>query len=88
MNVTIVSVTISTDRKDFKEVYALDIIAFSIQFSRVHIHCLDYAVGLLRCGKSCRLRWINYLRPDVKRGNFTKEEEETIIRLHETLGNK
>lgn len=34
------------------------------------------------------MRWINYLRPDVKRGNFTREEEETVIRLHETLGNK
>ncbi|XP_058071728.1 transcription factor MYB58-like [Magnolia sinica] len=44
--------------------------------------------GLLRCGKSCRLRWINYLRPGIKRGNFTREEEETIIKLHESLGNK
>jgi Myb-like DNA-binding domain len=44
--------------------------------------------GLLRCGKSCRLRWINYLRPDIKRGNFTKEEEETVIKLHNLLGNK
>ena len=48
--------------------------------------CLD--IGLLRCGKSCRLRWINYLRPDLKRGNFTADEEETIIRLHGLLGNK
>ncbi|XP_061370768.1 transcription factor MYB15-like [Gastrolobium bilobum] len=44
--------------------------------------------GLLRCGKSCRLRWINYLRPDIKRGNFTIEEEETIIKLHDMLGNR
>ncbi|KAG7590686.1 Myb domain [Arabidopsis suecica] len=44
--------------------------------------------GLLRCGKSCRLRWINYLRPDLKRGNFTLEEEETIIKLHHNYGNK
>jgi myb proto-oncogene protein len=44
--------------------------------------------GLLRCGKSCRLRWINYLRPDIKRGNFTNEEEENIIKLHEMLGNR
>lgn len=49
---------------------------------------LPKQAGLLRCGKSCRLRWINYLRPDVKRGNFTPEEEETIIKLHELLGNK
>ncbi|NP_001385187.1 myb-related protein P isoform 3 [Zea mays] len=43
--------------------------------------------GLLRCGKSCRLRWINYLRADVKRGNISKEEEDIIIKLHATLGN-
>ncbi|THG08766.1 transcription factor MYB63-like isoform X2 [Camellia sinensis] len=49
---------------------------------------LPKLAGLLRCGKSCRLRWINYLRPDLKRGNFTKEEEETIIKLHQSLGNK
>ncbi|WOK97360.1 Myb-related protein 308 [Canna indica] len=46
------------------------------------------AAGLLRCGKSCRLRWINYLRPDLKRGNFTPEEDELIIKLHGLLGNK
>lgn len=44
--------------------------------------------GLQRCGKSCRLRWTNYLRPDIKRGRFTLEEEETIIQLHSILGNK
>ncbi|KAL9257384.1 Transcription factor MYB12-like protein [Drosera capensis] len=44
--------------------------------------------GLLRCGKSCRLRWINYLRADLKRGNISPEEEQTIIRLHSTLGNR
>ncbi|KAK4786556.1 hypothetical protein SAY86_010389 [Trapa natans] len=44
--------------------------------------------GLLRCGKSCRLRWINYLRPDIKRGNFTHEEEDAIIELHQELGNR
>ncbi|KAA8524491.1 hypothetical protein F0562_010914 [Nyssa sinensis] len=44
--------------------------------------------GLSRCGKSCRLRWMNYLRPNVKRGNYSKEEEDIIIKLHEELGNK
>ncbi|KAK4283414.1 hypothetical protein QN277_000365 [Acacia crassicarpa] len=44
--------------------------------------------GLLRCGKSCRLRWINYLRADVKRGNITPEEEEIIVKLHAALGNR
>ncbi|MED6110789.1 hypothetical protein PIB30_046045 [Stylosanthes scabra] len=44
--------------------------------------------GLKRCGKSCRLRWANYLRPDIKRGRFSFEEEEMIIQLHSVLGNK
>lgn len=44
--------------------------------------------GLERCGKSCRLRWINYLRPDLKRGTFSQQEEKLIIELHAVLGNK
>ncbi|KAK4438574.1 Transcription factor [Sesamum alatum] len=44
--------------------------------------------GLARCGKSCRLRWVNYLKPGVKRGNFTKEEEDLVVKLHAQLGNK
>ncbi|KAK4570840.1 hypothetical protein RGQ29_029628 [Quercus rubra] len=63
-----------------------------IDYIRVHgegcWRSLPKAAGLLRCGKSCRLRWINYLRPDLKRGNFTEEEDELIIKLHSLLGNK
>ncbi|KAG2320086.1 hypothetical protein Bca4012_053631 [Brassica carinata] len=44
--------------------------------------------GLQRCGKSCRLRWINYLRPDLKRGAFSPEEENLIVELHSVLGNR
>ncbi|KAL5831969.1 hypothetical protein ACOSQ4_017323 [Xanthoceras sorbifolium] len=44
--------------------------------------------GLQRCGKSCRLRWINYLRPDLKRGAFSPQEEQLIIHLHSLLGNR
>lgn len=44
--------------------------------------------GLQRCGKSCRLRWINYLRPDLKRGSFTPQEERIIIDVHRILGNR
>ncbi|CAA3028043.1 transcription factor MYB16-like [Olea europaea subsp. europaea] len=45
-------------------------------------------LGLQRCGKSCRLRWTNYLRPDIKRGKFSLQEEQTIIQLHALLGNR
>eukprot|EP01018_Ginkgo_biloba_P018142 Gb_24641 [translate_table: standard] len=44
--------------------------------------------GLQRCGKSCRLRWVNYLRPDLKRGTFSPEEEKLIINLQAELGNR
>ncbi|XP_058073628.1 transcription factor MYB83-like [Magnolia sinica] len=44
--------------------------------------------GLQRCGKSCRLRWINYLRPDLKRGAFSSHEQDLIIHLHSILGNR
>ncbi|KAJ8899202.1 hypothetical protein K2173_012378 [Erythroxylum novogranatense] len=44
--------------------------------------------GLQRCGKSCRLRWINYLRPDLKRGAFSRHEEELIVHFHSILGNR
>ncbi|CAE6190482.1 unnamed protein product [Arabidopsis arenosa] len=49
---------------------------------------LPKLAGLNRCGKSCRLRWMNYLRPDIRRGKFSDEEESTIVRLHALLGNK
>ncbi|XP_042507806.1 transcription factor MYB41-like [Macadamia integrifolia] len=49
---------------------------------------LPKLAGLNRCGKSCRLRWTNYLRPDIKRGKFSEDEERTIIQLHSVLGNK
>nr|WVD52783.1 transcription factor MYB8-like protein [Lagerstroemia excelsa] len=55
------------------------------------IHCwrtVPKLAGLLRCGKSCRLRWINYLRPDLKRGDFTEAEEDQLIQLHSRLGNR
>ncbi|CAN0905086.1 Transcription factor MYB65 [Linum grandiflorum] len=44
--------------------------------------------GLSRCGKSCRLRWANHLRPDLRKGAFTADEEDLIIELHAKLGNK
>ncbi|KAL3536687.1 hypothetical protein ACH5RR_000053 [Cinchona calisaya] len=49
---------------------------------------LPKKAGLLRCGKSCRLRWMNYLRPDVKRGNITADEDDLIVRMHALLGNR
>ncbi|KZV26552.1 myb-related protein Myb4 [Dorcoceras hygrometricum] len=64
------------------------LVSFIQKNGHANWRALPKEAGLLRCGKSCRLRWINYLRPDIKRGNFTIEEEETIINLHEMLGNR
>lgn len=44
--------------------------------------------GLNRCGNCCRLRWLNYLRPNIKKGNISPDEEDLIIRLHKLLGNR
>ncbi|KAJ9688707.1 hypothetical protein PVL29_014383 [Vitis rotundifolia] len=44
--------------------------------------------GLMRNGKSCRLRWKNYLRPNIKHGGISKDEEDLIIRMHKLLGNR
>ncbi|KAG6714616.1 hypothetical protein I3843_05G193600 [Carya illinoinensis] len=63
-----------------------------IDYIQKHGHgswrALPKLAGLNRCGKSCRLRWTNYLRPDIKRGKFSEEEEHIIINLHAVLGNK
>ncbi|KAL6969871.1 hypothetical protein U1Q18_029586 [Sarracenia purpurea var. burkii] len=44
--------------------------------------------GLKRSGKSCRLRWLNYLKPDIKRGNLTPQEQLLILELHSKWGNR
>ncbi|CAL5343037.1 unnamed protein product [Camellia sinensis] len=64
------------------------LISYVQSYGHGNWRALPKQAGLLRCGKSCRLRWTNYLRPDIKRGNFTREEEETIIKLHQIIGNR
>ncbi|URD99514.1 Myb-like DNA-binding domain [Musa troglodytarum] len=49
---------------------------------------LPHKAGLKRCGKSCRLRWLNYLRPDIKHGGFTEEEDAIICTLYCRLGSR
>nr|QSD99811.1 MYB family transcription factor [Melilotus albus] len=64
------------------------LIAYVTRYGCWNWRQLPKFAGLSRCGKSCRLRWLNYLRPNIKRGNFTQEEEELIIRMHKRLGNR
>nr|QCQ83120.1 transcription repressor MYB5-like protein [Ambrosia artemisiifolia] len=49
---------------------------------------VPHLAGLERCGKSCRLRWVNYLRPGLKRGSFSQQEQDIIIHLHQLIGNR
>ncbi|KAF9664049.1 hypothetical protein SADUNF_Sadunf17G0115600 [Salix dunnii] len=51
-------------------------------------HQIPSIAGLNRCRKSCRMRWLNYLKPDIKRGLFSVDEVDMIIRLHKLLGNR
>ena len=51
-------------------------------------YCCCPLTGLKRNGKSCRLRWVNYLRPDLKRGQITPQEESIILELHARWGNR
>jgi myb proto-oncogene protein len=49
---------------------------------------LPHKAGLKRCGKSCRLRWLNYLRPAIRHGGFTDEEDNLILSLYGEMGSK
>ncbi|CAL9155016.1 myb-related protein 308-like [Musa acuminata AAA Group] len=49
---------------------------------------LPQKAGLNRCGKSCRLRWLNYLRPNIKHGEFSEEEERIICNLFANIGSR
>ncbi|KAK1439065.1 hypothetical protein QVD17_04880 [Tagetes erecta] len=51
-------------------------------------HLVPHRAGLSRCRKSCRLRWLNYLRPNIKRGDFDEDEVDLMLRLHKLLGNR
>ncbi|KAH6765531.1 myb domain protein 36 [Perilla frutescens var. hirtella] len=49
---------------------------------------LPQKAGLKRCGKSCRLRWLNYLRPNIKHGEFSDEEDRIICSLFASIGSR
>ncbi|KAF8107374.1 hypothetical protein N665_0122s0019 [Sinapis alba] len=51
-------------------------------------HQVPLRAGLNRCRKSCRLRWLNYLKPTIKRGKLSSDEVDLLLRLHKLLGNR
>lgn len=64
------------------------LVAYIQQHGHGSWRALPKNAGLLRCGKSCRLRWTNYLRPDIKRGRFSEAEDQMIVHVHSILGNR
>ncbi|KAL7153192.1 hypothetical protein ABFS83_04G149900 [Erythranthe nasuta] len=62
--------------------------SYVLRYGHWNWRLLPKYAGLARCGKSCRLRWVNYLKPGVIKGNFTKQEEHLILELHSQLGPK
>nr|QZZ92760.1 MYB20 [Larix kaempferi] len=64
------------------------LINFLVTYGQCCWRTVPELAGLSRCGKSCRLRWTNYLRPDLKRGVFSESEEKLIIDLHSRVGNR
>lgn len=41
-----------------------------------------------RTSKQCRERWCHHLDPNIVKGGWTKEEDQTILSMHEEFGNK
>ncbi|KAM7515477.1 hypothetical protein LguiA_005060 [Lonicera macranthoides] len=64
-------------------------LSLSLKYStgNPYLLCCGFFLGLQRCGKSYRPKWTNYLKPDIKKGKFSLQEEQTIIQLHALLGN-
>ncbi|KAE9620006.1 hypothetical protein Lal_00040241 [Lupinus albus] len=58
------------------------------QYGEGKWHLVPNRAGLNRCRKNCRLRWLNYLKPNINRGEFTEDEVDLMIRLHKLLGNR
>ncbi|XP_027346640.1 transcription factor MYB48-like [Abrus precatorius] len=71
-----------TEQEDFKLVYFVSL------FGDRRWDYLAKVSGLNRTGKSCRLRWVNYLHPDLKRGKLTPQEEHLVMELHSKWGNR
>nr|KYP68161.1 Transcription factor MYB59 [Cajanus cajan] len=71
-----------TEQEDFKLVY------FVTMFGDRRWDFIAKVSGLNRTGKSCRLRWVNYLHPDLKRGKLTPQEEKLVMELHSKWGNR
>nr|CAD1839773.1 unnamed protein product [Ananas comosus var. bracteatus] len=75
-------------RGPWSEQEDLQLVRFVRLFGERRWDYLAKVSGLSRSGKSCRLRWVNYLHPSLKRGPMTPQEEELVIELHDKWGNR
>ena len=64
------------------------LLLLSLQYGERQWNLIQHNTALRRCGKSCRLRWANHLRTDLKRGAFTEEEEAVVVTMHAQIGKK
>lgn len=82
-----------------RDIYHISV-SFSFFFPFTHVYfalfyicmcdigvALQFA-GLKRCRKSCRMRWLNYLKPNINRESFSEDEVDMIMRFHKLLGNR
>ena len=44
--------------------------------------------GSTRLGKQCRERWFNHLDPTLKKGDWSEDENATLLKLQRQLGNR
>ncbi|PKU84438.1 myb-related protein MYBAS2 isoform X1 [Dendrobium catenatum] len=66
----------------------LQLVCFVSLFGERRWDFIAKVSGLNRTGKSCRLRWFNYLQPGLKHGRMTPQEERLILELHSEWGNR
>ncbi|CAM8995965.1 unnamed protein product [Rhodiola kirilowii] len=64
------------------------LLSYITKYGHGHWEVLARKAGLNRAGKSCRLRWMNYLRPGIRHGNITLHEQLIILQLHSRWGNR
>ena len=76
-------------RKENKDILKDDISSIITDiFKKENTKLISNEMGQNRSGKQCRERWYNQLKPNVKKNNWTNEEESILFTKHMQFGNK